>query len=998
MKEGFFPQKPKISNQEAEYKKQQSNVDNLAIKIENNLNCREGELVEQDRIRLTRVLQLIDRYKPDTRIFPEQEKKLIDILKELYRFLPIRGKKQKVAFEKLNDNPYLLAEETIESLRKLRHLDYALKNFSEESLNENQILKQEVSGNVMSSDILDTSLTLEYEKKNWGLHRICLDGIQNHLKTDSGGENVWVQCLIDDRWVDLNEAKNQKEKIKKIRFVDDGVGFDVKNLVLFWSSKSEEEESRGQFGEGLKMVAASSVRENLDMELQSQNWSARPFSKEIEVNNTRKNTTQKVGQLSFKVSHHKQEEIIGSRTIFHQPNKDFIEEVLKLKDTVLELDKEYKPLFRYMGNYDGGDIVSKEAGNIFVKGIFVKKENTLFSYNFEGVETNRDRNTIVNKNIRDNIQNILIELNDKRLIKTLLQKGQVNMNAMECNFHYLDPQYPSLWKEAFYEAFGENACLGTNFEVPEIFNKENDKLRKVKITNSMFEVLKRCGVKTDKEALPSYQETIPTSVTLEYGKDIWKEERIMLDAIQNHLPQDTEGGSFYLRFKTKDGQWHSFYDFKYKDYSDEEIETIKIANSGSMGYDSRLLGIFQSMKDHEQSSGKWGEGLKMLSAACLRGDIDLTLKSRNWKASPRIQEQNIDGKNIQQLVFNVVHDLRSKKDVEDKQGNDYNSQYEQSATIFNNPPAELIKEFRNADKKVLELTKKTNLFNTSEGEILGLQDGELFVRGILIPGEHNLKYSYHLNKFDIKTRDRNNISKEDLIKEMSKIWLEVDSPAVIKDFLYQAGLSVKNQSNEKFLEFQTFFNPKNPDIWIKTYKEIFGKSTAVRNVNSEDFNVLHQLEHIGLSVVTMPNRISQMLQSLVGSDGEKIADYQDKIKDITDVKLIEDEDITTQEKEMIEFLYKLDQFLSNTGKHQIKLYDRKFEGQDVVPGFFGRGGKIHLLREVLLNKLEAVYVYYHEKTHAITGATDAEAGFRNFLTMALAELALKQIENNDLNN
>lgn len=39
----------------------------------------------------------------------------------------------------------------------------------------------------------------------------------------------------------------------------------------------------------------------------------------------------------------------------------------------------------------------------------------------------------------------------------------------------------------------------------------------------------------------------------------------------------------------------------------------------------------------------------------------------------------------------------------------------------------------------------------------------------------------------------------------------------------------------------------------------------------------------------------------------------------------------------------------------------------------------------------AVDVYYHEKTHALTGASDADAGFRNFLTRALAELAIKHL-------
>lgn len=76
-----------------------------------------------------------------------------------------------------------------------------------------------------------------------------MDGVQNHLPSDSGGTKVWVQFLINNKRVSLEEAKLNKKNIQSIRFVDDGVGFDVQNLILLWSSKSQESESRGQFGE-----------------------------------------------------------------------------------------------------------------------------------------------------------------------------------------------------------------------------------------------------------------------------------------------------------------------------------------------------------------------------------------------------------------------------------------------------------------------------------------------------------------------------------------------------------------------------------------------------------------------------------------------------------------------------------------------------------------------------------------------------------------------------
>lgn len=969
----FFKSSSKTSKLESQYAGQDQQLDDYKKKIQKKLENK-SEINEQDKIRLTRVLQLLEKYKP-TRKIDESQKSLFDSLKSLYRFLPKRKTKE----DDKNSNPYLLAEETVEALRNLRHYDYYLNENSGDLFDKSKVFDQQMSEKIISNEVLDTSLTLEYEKKNWGVDRICLDGIQNHLKTDSCGTGTWVQCLVDEQWVSVNEAKNNKEKIESVRFIDDGVGFDVKNLVLFWSTKSQEKDSKGQFGEGMKMVAAASLREGLDMEMQSQNWSARPFGKKIDVQNTRKNTTEKVEQLAFDVNHYDQDNIIGSRTIFHQPSKKFIDEVLKIEDKVLELEEKYSPLF--VGKR--GQIVRKTEGDIFVKGIFVKNENTLFSYNFDDVETNRDRNSIVNERIDSRVSSIIEELNDKHLIKTLLQKSLDNHNALECSY-YQSTNYPFLWGEAFYEAFGKDACVNTNFTPPEIF-KEN-KAVKITFPEGITKLLIKAGVKTDKETIPAYyEETIPTSITLEYGKEIWGEERIMLDAIQNHLPQDAEGGTIYLRFKVKDGEWHSFEDLN--NFKNEEIETIKIANQGSTGYDHRLLGIFQSMKDHDNSSGKWGEGLKMLSAACLRGGIDMSLKSRKWRAIPKIQEQEIDDKKIEQLVFKIVHEIKNGT-IED---DDKHSYYEQSATTFNNPSERLLEEFKNAPKKVLSIESKRPITITSTGELLRLTGGELFVRDILIPGEHNLRYSYHFPKFSIKTRDRNAITSGDLQGELSNIWSEIDKPDVIKDFLYQATLSAKSGDNTENIEFQTYFNPKKPQLWVAAYEEIFGKGTALRNVQSQNFNEMHQLEHVGLKMVTMPGAIYRTLVNLTDGEGNKIPNYEDKIKEICDVDIIDSETLAPEEKKIIELLYKLDEFLPNSERNEIKIYTKKFPGQDVALGFTN-GHEVNLLRDLLSDLVSAVDIYYHEKTHVISGAADAEAGFRNFLTRALATLAIKQIE------
>ena len=67
---------------------------------------------------------------------------------------------------------------------------------------------------------------------------------------------------------------------------------------------------------------------------------------------------------------------------------------------------------------------------------------------------------------------------------------------------------------------------------------------------------------------------------------------------------------------------------------------MKIYDNGR-GYDSRLLGFFYSTKGEGESTGKFGEGLKMLCVASLRKGVDMTLRSQNWSSKPRALRQDV---------------------------------------------------------------------------------------------------------------------------------------------------------------------------------------------------------------------------------------------------------------------------------------------------------------------------------------------------------------------
>ena len=926
-------------------------------------------LDERDRVRLTRVLQLTERYQPEREIEEEKVSRWKSYLESAYRFLPSRRKSQK-SIENISARSYLLAEKTIASLRDLRHLDFQLEQ--ESGFSEEEVLNQERPSEVKTEETLDTSLTLEYEKKNWGVERICLDGVQNHLPSDSKGEHVWVRCLVSGKWVSLAEAKQKKDEIEAVRFADDGVGFDVKNLSLLYSTKAGEKESRGQFGEGMKMMAAAALREDLQPEMESQDWRAKPTPKEVKIYDTRNKKDRAVQQLSFQVEHLDGKPMIGSRTTFWKPSEPFMDELMQIEKKVLALRENYRPVF--VGST--GEIVDRESGSLFVKGIYVSGKKTLFSYNFEDAETNRDRNSIVSEGLERRIAKIVQEISDKRLVKTMLQKSILEPDAVESSFYDLRAEHPSVWIEGFHEAFGKDAVLDTGFKIPDTF--KDKPLNKVKVPSGMQSLLLRAGVKTDREATPNFwEETIPTSLTLEYGKDIWNEERILLDAVQNHLPHDSGGSNIGLRFKTKDGKWHSFSDLP--DTQNEQIESVKIYDDGR-GYDSRLLGFFYSTKGAGESTGKFGEGLKMLCVASLRKGVDMTLRSQNWSSKPRALRQEVDGKQIDQLVFDVTHAVK-KQEMDDDKG-----LYQSSSTTFSNPTPELLQEFRQINKKVLAIEKTKPVERTANGDVLSLDGGMVYVRELLIPGDHNLLFTYHLPRLEIKNRDRSFVDQQELTPAIAGVWSETESPEVIKSFLFKANLEAQKGGGKDKVEFAMDFTPKDTENWKKIFEEVFGKDTAIRDMRSEDYDAMQQNMHVGLELVSFPTSVYRVLQRL------GLPTYESRVQEMTDVEHIPDEEITEAEKQIMEVLKAIDEYLPYNRPSEIKVYKRKSADQKVAAGF-ADGVNIHLLRETLADFTHAADVYVHEKAHHNTnGSQDASADFRNYLSFALGRFALEQLK------
>ena len=886
----------------------------------------------------------------------------------------------------------------------------------------------------------------DYRQSSWGIERICLDGFQNHLPADSKGTQCYLHFKVGNRWVDCETAQKHRDEITEIRFSDNGVGFTADNLFYLHSTKTSEDSSAGQFGEGMKLASIAAVKLGLGLEFQSRNWSAIATSEEKTIINTRNNDEEESRKkLVYDVKVYDGEPIIGSRTIFHTPTPEFIDYALQLPTKIIQLSG-MKPVF----SYDGVDILDiTHGGEAFVKGIYLTDIKSFFRYNFRDANVNPDRNGFHNFNWDNHIYETIARLDDPKLIEHFLQLliTYTEEKEIDINSNWLGWDHPTeytgaygvsqafeddssrieyisqFWKIAFENVVASRGLidkagnpkqpvLRTDYKIPEYLKSTLEEYAVIELPKSWVSAFKLLGIPTDRDVIPEYiEEQIVTSLSLDYGSEIWDSQRIVLDACQNHLPSDSKGSTIFLRFQTRDGKWHDYREFE--KFEDSDIQKIKISDDG-IGYDYKNLELFASVKDHDGSSGKWGEGLKMLSAAAIRTGVKMELRSRDWVAYPETKQETLNkGQVNEKTVDRLVYTVRKKidpdskilDDGEEKDRSDYgfSKKNEVSSTTFVEPTPELIKQFRNIRDSVLLFSPRTPIASTERSDVLSTSGGQLFVRNILIPGNHQLKYTYHLREFDIETRDRDVIKRESMQEEIREILQTAEEERLIGEFLLDAEAYARGSGRDDFLEFETRFEiPSDTELadkWISVFRSKFGERTSVRNINDLDFNSYHQAKHMGLEVVSFPDHVAEALIDLQGKQGEKIISYKEALENaIKNTIPVPEEELTEHERQILQHLYNYNKILtldSETSETEpvktIRIYDYPpdYTGEQAA-GFASKGNEINISRRTLNNGLiEAGHVFFHEADHAITGAEDADKNFRDYLSRLLSTLALR---------
>lgn len=865
--------------------------------------------------------------------------------------------------------------------------------------------------------IITTSLTVEYAE-GWGIERIALDSIQNHLPSDSKGRNIVIDFFVDGAWVPLRAARSlNPSQVGAIMIGDDGVGFPYENLELLFSSKKNDEASVGQFGEGLKMLTAACLRLGMRLQVFSRDWMAEPFVRDRRVG------TRDARQVCYRVAA-SPVPLRGSATCIWEPLPEFTQYLQGIDSKILPLRRGFRPLF----SSPYGSIVD-HSGSLFVKGVHVSdslRKRLIFGYNLP-TELNRDRNAVDPNLLNNAVGSILRELNDEALIADLLRAAKEHHEAREdkvefdavywhresSGYHARDPRYYAAWKRAFHAVFGQNAILPSNWHGSAKADPEADRLAQnmgfqvVKLPDGIVNALAKSGVplstdvtRDDDMRLLKGEDYDPgnvtrrlveSGITLDYRSEKQSTRRLFLELLANHMPGDS-GATALPEIFVEVPRPHYHAEFEWVPLEERSpgttISGIRIRDDGN-GYDSARLGVLHSGKKNQSAAvGQFGEGLSLSSATAVRLQSEhpsfyLTLRSRDWAAMPIAKPHQIDGEKTDKLAFHLAVGLNAM---------------DGSQTTIHAPTPEMQELLGQLGSHVLAFSDShRTLYRSRGGAIIDgensplnqyIPKGTLFVKGFRVTSalSDQLLFSYDLYT-RIISPDRDQIDLPTAKKEVRDLIAHCADETVIETIL-EAG-----KDNERdFVEFAPIeFDASNAAL-KEIYKRIFHRLYGDRAVlATREPYTFAEAKHQNYDPITLPLGLTVTLQAC------GVLTDRECIREGFVPRIVNHSQLTAQEKAMLALYVSINRHLGLEDRGPPEIFDqlhlRNGRPNSGVLGYFDpNAGKVLMRRDQLKHIGDFVETYVHEMGHAETGANDPEDAFRNFFEHLLGDYVTAEVQ------
>jgi hypothetical protein len=348
-------------------------------------------------------------------------------------------------------------------------------------------------------ETFDVNLTLSYENDNWSSWEIVREFISNALDSVS----------MDITKVSIESSGNN------VNIHDLGLGYPIVYAKRIGaSSKKDNPESIGMFGEGSKMAILTCIRNAINIIMASQNWLIVPKSVESD------------GQSVLFYDIYETDTFIQGSLV----SVNATEPIRSIIDNVADYFLLYSNQDSYYGDHTNG-IYRKinDIAKLYNKGVYIKDLTGLYSYAISFEKLNRDRNLISDDDVFYQIRDLWENVSDVNLIANLINISTQPYEIKKSNIEFKGSLYSNhydKWREAFLLLYGSRSCIATN----DIASREATCLGFTPVYNidyNIGKILKMAGIKNDIDCIDENYE-------FDFVESISKREKHLLNEIKKH--------------------------------------------------------------------------------------------------------------------------------------------------------------------------------------------------------------------------------------------------------------------------------------------------------------------------------------------------------------------------------------------------------------------------------------------------------------------------------
>jgi len=376
--------------------------------------------------------------------------------------------------------------------------------------------------------------------------------------------------------------------------------------------------------------------------------------------------------------------------------------------------------------------------------------------------------------------------------------------------------------------------------------------------------------------------------TLDYRADKWGPERIAFDGISNHFREDC-GGTAYGIFFLQEGAW---VDFRKYDKT-KPVEAADFVDNGTGYHYIYTILHHSNKKDRETQTGKFGEGIIMISAGSLRHNIEIYFMSGDWRVSPFVKTVVLD--NGQE-----VHLLCQKVTIG-------HEKIPGSCTRIIQPSQEILDQINSFSERIIDfredLPSKELLETHSQHKIFVPEkyfSGELFVKKIKYTPSMKLYLSYQINGKDadsLLTPDRDRVSHIALKIAIKKVVIQLGNIHLLKPLLDPS----TDLCLEKLIDIDDNDTVPYLESWSKAFYEQHGSKAVLA---TERVNINNDAKEQGYTVVQgIQPGLQKILRKAGVQNSESVLHYTPTYE------LIKPEDCTLQQTFALKIKAEIDQHL-----------------------------------------------------------------------------------------